>query len=110
MGRGPGGSGGPGFGQTAPTSAPAARRKTALVHARRSGRANAAPGGRPDLNTAARRLGISVQTLRRALGPPPPNLRTSAARLGISVAEPPVGAGGAVGRAEPRRLLPPSPA
>ncbi len=44
-------------------------------------------GGRPDLTVAAHRLGISVVTLRRALGPPPPNLRISAARLGISVAE-----------------------
>ena len=55
--------------------------------------AGGAPGGgpgfqsRPDLSVAARRLGIGVQTLRRALGPPPPNLRLSAARLGISVAD-----------------------
>lgn len=44
------------------------------------------PGGRrpPDLNAAAARLGITVQRLRRALGPPPPDLSQAAQRLGIS--------------------------
>lgn len=41
-------------------------------------------GGRPDLNAAARKLGISVDRLRGALGPPPPDLAAAAQRLGIS--------------------------
>ena len=46
-----------------------------------------APGGggrHPDLNQAAATLGIDVETLRRALGPPPPDLARAAAELGIS--------------------------
>lgn len=41
-------------------------------------------GGHPDLNAAAQTLGISVDALRRALGPPPPDLAAAAQRLGIS--------------------------
>lgn len=41
-------------------------------------------GGPPDLNAAARKLGISVDRLRGALGPPPPDLAAAAQRLGIS--------------------------
>ncbi|MBT6095131.1 MAG: YHYH protein [Rhodospirillaceae bacterium] len=41
-------------------------------------------GGPPDLNAAAARLGISVDKLRRALGPPPPNFERAARQLGIS--------------------------
>lgn len=44
------------------------------------------PGGRPDLAAAARRLGISEEALRGALGPPPPDLAAAAARLGIEEA------------------------
>lgn len=42
------------------------------------------PPRHPDLAIAARKLGISEQQLREALGPPPPNLGTAASRLGIS--------------------------
>ena len=42
------------------------------------------PGGRPDLSAAARKLGISEEKLRTALGPPPPDLRETARKLGIS--------------------------
>lgn len=45
------------------------------------------PGGHPDLNVAARKLGISVEKLRAALGPPPPDLHAAAARLGIGVTQ-----------------------
>ena len=48
------------------------------------GPGNAPRGGRPDLNAAAARLGVDVQRLRRALGPPPPNFRAAAAALGVS--------------------------
>jgi hypothetical protein len=41
-------------------------------------------GGPPDLNRAAAKLGMGVQKLRDALGPPPPDLRAAAAKLGIS--------------------------
>jgi hypothetical protein len=41
-------------------------------------------GGPPDLNAAAERLGISVQELHQALGPPPPDFDSAAKRLGIS--------------------------
>ncbi|MBE7637474.1 YHYH protein [Sneathiella sp. P13V-1] len=41
-------------------------------------------GGRPDLNAAADKLGIHVNDLRRALGPPPPDFRDAARQLGIS--------------------------
>jgi hypothetical protein len=43
------------------------------------------PGGHPDLNVAARKLGISADRLRAALGPPPPDLDAAAGRLGIPV-------------------------
>lgn len=39
--------------------------------------------GPPDLSTAADNLGIPVETLRQALGPPPPDLTAAAQRLGI---------------------------
>jgi hypothetical protein len=42
-------------------------------------------GGPPDLAAAARRLGISEQRLRAALGPPPPDLAAAARNLGIPV-------------------------
>jgi hypothetical protein len=44
-------------------------------------------GGRrqpPDLDAAARRLGVPLEQLRRALGPPPPDLAAAARALGIS--------------------------
>jgi len=41
--------------------------------------------GPPDLSRAAATLGISVQKLRDALGPPPPDLVGAAGRLGISM-------------------------
>jgi len=43
-------------------------------------------GGRrhPDLNAAAQKLGIPVERLRAALGPPPPDLASAASELGIS--------------------------
>lgn len=40
--------------------------------------------GHPDLKGAARRLGVDVQELRRALGTPPPNLKNAARKLGVS--------------------------
>ncbi len=93
FGRGPGGPaqnglgytlgarGGPGFGQNGGSGL------QSLPGTGRGDRPQAGGwGGRPDLTVAARRLGISVQALRRALGPPPPDLSISAARLGISVA------------------------
>jgi hypothetical protein len=40
-------------------------------------------GGPPDLNAAAGRLGIPVEKLRRALGPPPPDFERAARELGI---------------------------
>lgn len=40
-------------------------------------------GGPPDLAAAARRLGIDVETLHRALGPPPPDFGRAARMLGI---------------------------
>ncbi len=40
--------------------------------------------GGPDLRAAAAKLGISEDTLVRALGTPPPDLDTAAAKLGIS--------------------------
>lgn len=43
------------------------------------------PGGRPDLNVAAEKLGVEVEQLRAALGPPPPDLDVAAGRLGVSV-------------------------
>jgi hypothetical protein len=42
-------------------------------------------GGPPDLGQAATRLGVSVQQLREALGPPPPDLAGAARKLGISI-------------------------
>lgn len=47
-------------------------------------RAGPPPHGHPDLNEAARKLGISAERLRAALGPPPPDLEAAAARLGIT--------------------------
>jgi hypothetical protein len=45
---------------------------------------NNPPPRRPNLATAANKLGISEQNLRNALGAPPPNLGEAASRLGIS--------------------------
>ena len=45
---------------------------------------NGPPQGGPDLAAAAKKLGISEQALRDALGPPPPNLAVTAQKLGIS--------------------------
>lgn len=42
------------------------------------------PGGRPNLEMAAGKLGISAEQLRAALGPPPPDLQAAARQLGIS--------------------------
>lgn len=44
-------------------------------------------GGPPDLNRAAATLGVPVEKLRRALGPPPPDLNRAARELGVSVDE-----------------------
>jgi YHYH protein len=46
------------------------------------------PGGAgpPDLGVAARKLGITEQKLRDALGPPPPDLAAAARRLGVAEA------------------------
>ncbi|MEK9722797.1 MAG: hypothetical protein VW405_04845 [Rhodospirillaceae bacterium] len=44
-------------------------------------------GGPPDLNAAAKKLGISAEGLHRALGPPPPNFERAAGQLGISADE-----------------------
>jgi len=41
--------------------------------------------GPPDLREAAKKLGVSFDKLRRALGPPPPNFERAATQLGISV-------------------------
>jgi hypothetical protein len=51
----------------------------------RGGPGGPGPGGRrrPDLNAAAEKLGIPVERLRAALGPPPPDLDAAARRLGI---------------------------
>lgn len=53
------------------------------------GRAGAGPRrpGPPDLRQAAAKLGVSVEKLRRALGPPPPDFAAAAGTLGISVEE-----------------------
>lgn len=39
----------------------------------------------PDLAAAARKLNLSEDVLRRALGPPPPDLRVTAQKLGVTV-------------------------
>lgn len=44
-------------------------------------------GGGPDLSEAAESLGITVEELMAALGPPPPDFEAAAATLGISVEE-----------------------
>ena len=44
-------------------------------------------GSRPDLASAASKLGISEQALKDALGAPPPNFATAAQKLGITEAE-----------------------
>jgi hypothetical protein len=41
--------------------------------------------GPPDLREAAKKLGVSFEKLRRALGPPPPNFNRASKELGISV-------------------------
>lgn len=43
--------------------------------------------GQPDLDAAAAQLGITVQELQAALGPPPPDFEAAAATLGITVEE-----------------------
>jgi hypothetical protein len=40
--------------------------------------------GRPNLEAAAAKLGIELEQLRRALGPPPPDLAAAAWRLGVA--------------------------
>ncbi len=42
-------------------------------------------GQPPDLSAAAAALGVSVETLKRALGPPPPDIQGAAQKLGISL-------------------------
>ena len=39
----------------------------------------------PDLTPAAKKLGLTVEQLKEALGPPPPNLDAAAQKLGITV-------------------------
>ena len=39
----------------------------------------------PDLTPAAKKLGVTVDQLKEALGPPPPNLEAAAQKLGITV-------------------------
>jgi hypothetical protein len=39
----------------------------------------------PDLTPAAKKLGVTVDQLKEALGPPPPNLDAAAQKLGITV-------------------------
>jgi hypothetical protein len=41
--------------------------------------------GPPDLREAARKLGVSHEKLRRALGPPPPDFERAARELGLSI-------------------------
>jgi hypothetical protein len=76
MGPPPGGMGGgfgrPGFGQ-----------QGGGFGGPQGGRMNGRMGGPPDLDAAAQRLGISVQELHQALGPPPPDFDSAAKRLGI---------------------------
>ena len=45
---------------------------------------NEPPNRNPDLSSAASILGVPEETLRSALGPPPPNLPATAGILGIS--------------------------
>jgi hypothetical protein len=79
--RGPGGGSGraPGQGSQAGGQPPGGGQP-------KGGQAGRAPqgGGHPDLNQVAEKLGIDVESLRRALGPPPPDLARAAAELGIS--------------------------
>lgn len=46
---------------------------------------SAGTGREQRLEHAAQVLGVSPQTLREALGPPPPDLRAAAKKLGVSV-------------------------
>ncbi len=78
--------GGPGMGQGGPGQGQARLRPQGGPGGFAPPPRGGPPGGRPDINVAAAKLGLDVNTLRRALGPPPPNLRTTAARLGISEA------------------------
>jgi hypothetical protein len=48
------------------------------------GGGNGPPNDQPDLAVAAQKLGITVELLRSALGPPPPNLAAAAQKLGIT--------------------------
>jgi YHYH protein len=50
----------------------------------RRGQAGGGNGGPPDLAAAAKELGVSVQALMGALGPPPPDFAAAAKTLGIS--------------------------
>lgn len=43
------------------------------------------PGVEPDLADAAAALGVTVEELQAALGPPPPDLEAAAATLGVSI-------------------------
>jgi YHYH protein len=46
---------------------------------------NGPAGGPPDFAAVAEKLGISMQALMEALGPPPPDFEAAAQKLGISV-------------------------
>jgi hypothetical protein len=45
------------------------------------------PGGPPDFTEAAEALGVTMDELLAALGPPPPDLEAAAATLGVTVEE-----------------------
>ncbi|MEE3115673.1 MAG: hypothetical protein VX321_06220, partial [Actinomycetota bacterium] len=45
------------------------------------------PGGPPDFTEAAETLGVTMDELLAALGPPPPDLEAAAATLGVTVEE-----------------------
>ena len=49
------------------------------------GGAGPGPGGPPDFTEAAEALGVTVDAIMAALGPPPPDLEAAAATLGITV-------------------------
>ena len=48
------------------------------------GQSNGPGGGRPDIAAAAKKLGVSEDELKQALGAPPPNFEKAADKLGIS--------------------------
>lgn len=67
-----------GGGTSAPTMPPPSTAPT-------DGNLPATPTGPVDLETVAAELGVDVEALRLALGPPPPDLEAAAAELGINV-------------------------